>query len=84
MLATMTLVTPPLDPANPECPLALLRQQLELVRVSDGYTGTAPMMSTINGSSPQASKAILWANSKLVLHQEEAVVLPPACQSPAP
>ena len=82
MLATMTLVTPSLDPANPECPLALLRQQLELVRVSDGYTGTAPMMSTINGSSPQASKAILWANSKLVLHQEEAVVLPPACQSP--
>ena len=82
MLATMTIATPPLDPANPPCPLALLRQQLELIRVSDGYYGSAPMMQNFNASRPTSTpKAILWANSKLVLHQEEEAEVPSACRS---
>ena len=83
VLDTVTILTPLLDASSQACPLALLRQQLELVRISDDFAsrGTLVESVTANASDHLVPKALVWSNSKVTLHQEEVVDIPAACEA---
>ena len=82
VLDTVTVLTPLLNAAS-ACPLALLRQQLELVRISDDFTSRGTVVDAISAANASSfiPKALVWSNSRVTLHQEEEIDLPPGCEA---
>ena len=68
----------------PTCPLALLRHQVKMTRVSKG-SATPSLLRTptnISSSDPKIQiSAVVWTNSKLAVHQLDPITLPAPCGS---
>ena len=65
----------------PKCPLALLRNQVKMTRVSRS-SSSSPLRdpAAVNLSDPMLQvTAVVWTNSQLAVHQLDPVSLPATC-----